>query len=113
MGGAIAELALQDTLASSAVTHVSVLPLGPVHARTAEGVGPGSTLADLARAYGEPRITVDQCRLYATFARTGGLMFELPLRNGLTCSDVERLAESRDRVPRETRVGSVVLRRLP
>src|SRR5918992_4555019 len=91
LGSAIVELTLEDTLASSRVVNVRI---SHPRATTAEGVGPGSTLADLVRAYGPARFDEAECVLYATFGRADGLSFRLQLPRPFACTDVTRLAES-------------------
>jgi hypothetical protein len=106
LGGAIVELTFEDTLASSRVVNLRISHPG---ARTAEGVGPGSTLGDLMRAYGPARFAEAECVLYATFERAEGLFFRLRLPRPFECTDVTRLAESQRGVPSEARVQDVVV----
>jgi hypothetical protein len=106
LGGAIVELAFEDTLAASRVVNARV---SHPRARTAEGVGPGSTLGDLVRAYGPARIDEAECVLYATFERAEGLSFRLWLPRRFECTDVTRLAETQRGVPSEARVHEVVV----
>ena len=106
LGGAIVELIFEDTLASSRV--VSLRITHP-RARTAEGVGPGSTLGDLVRTYGPARFEEAECVLYASFARAEGLSFRLRLPKPFDCIDVTRLGESQRGVPAEARVHAVVV----
>jgi hypothetical protein len=106
LGGAIVELTFEDTLASSSVVN---LRISHPRARTAEGVGPGSTLGDLVRAYGPARFDEAECVLYATFGRAEGLSFWLWLPRPFECTDVTRLAESQRGVPSDARVQAVVV----
>lgn len=107
LGGAIVELTFEDTLASSRLVN---LRISHPAARTAEGVGTGSTLGDLVRAYGRARFAEAECALYATFERAEGLSFRLRLPSPFECTDVTRLAESQRGVPSEARVETVVVR---
>jgi hypothetical protein len=106
LGGAIVELTFEDTLASSRVVNVRI---SHPRARTAEGVGAGSTLGDLVRAYGPARFEEGECVLYATFERAEGLSFQLRLPRPFECTDVTRLAQSQRGVPSEARVQTVVV----
>ena len=93
----------------SASSRVVNLRISHPRARTAEGVGPGSTLGDLVRAYGPARFDEAECVLYATFERAEGLSFRLWLPRPFECTDVTRLAESQRGVPSEARVQTVVV----
>jgi hypothetical protein len=106
LGGAIVELTFEDTLAASRVVYVRV---SDPRVRTAEGVGAGSMLGELVRAYGAPRFEEAECVLYATFARAVGLSFRLRLPKAFECIDVTRLAELQRGVPLEARVQTVVV----
>ena len=71
LGGAIVQLTFDDTLASSRIVNVRI---SDPRARTAEGVGPGSTLGDLVRAYGPARFAEAEVRKRAARAIVGFAM---------------------------------------
>ena len=77
--------------------------------RTAEGVGPGSPLADAGRAYGEPSWTRDQCGVTAGFPSHLGLSVHVDLAGAgdVTCDELRQFATGNDftHFPRGTRIA--------
>jgi len=78
--------------------------------RTAEGIGPGSQLADAARAYGEPSWSRDQCGVTSNFASRLGLAVHVDLASAggdVTCDQLHEFATGTDfsHFPRGTRIA--------
>lgn len=80
-------------------------------AKTAEGIGPGSSLADLQRAFGTPTWRREQCGVSATFDAHPGLLVHIQLpentRDTWTCADIRDFGKGPDfsRFPRGSTVG--------
>jgi hypothetical protein len=109
LGDAVVQLTLEDTLASSRVVDVRT---SDPRARTAEGVGPGSSLGDLVRVYGPARFEEAECVLYVAFDRAEAMSFRLRLPRAFECTDVARLPDTQQSVPTEARVQAVIVYRL-
>lgn len=80
-------------------------------ARTAEGIGPGSSLAELQRAYGAPTWRRNQCTVDAAFDSHPGLVARITVASmdrgvAVTCGDIRRYGDGNDfsRFPRGSRV---------
>ncbi|NUQ19768.1 MAG: hypothetical protein HOQ09_02295 [Gemmatimonadaceae bacterium] len=78
-------------------------------ARTAEGIGPGSSLAELQRAYGAPTWRRNQCTVDAAFESRPGLVARIavaPSTGAASCADVRRYGDGNDfsRFPPGSRV---------
>ena len=94
-------IALEDTLSTSHVT--SLLSVDST-ARTREGVGPGSTVAALERAYGALKYVEGECAVFATLPRTPGISFRLDLLKNFKCGSLEGDGDSHWRAPAGARV---------
>ena len=106
-GGAVLLLDANGVIPDAVVIRVVALS----GARTAEGIGPGSTLADVQRAYGAPTWQRDQCSVGAAFESRPGLVVHISIPesggDAYTCEDIRRFAAGRDftRFPRGSTVG--------
>jgi hypothetical protein len=106
-GSALLLLDANGVTSDAVVTRVTALE----GARTAEGIGPGSSLADAQRAYGAPTWQRDQCAVNAAFASRPGLVVHVVIPESsdgaYTCEDIRRFASGADfsRFPRGSTVG--------
>ena len=78
-------------------------------ARTAEGIGPGSSLAELQRAYGAPTWRRNQCTVDAAFDSRPGLVARIAVASSggaASCAEVRHYGDGPDfsRFPRGSRV---------
>lgn len=106
MGSALLLLDASGTTIDDVVTRI----IGLSGVRTAEGVGPGSLVADAARAYGEPSWTREQCGVTAGFASHLGLAVHVDLAGAggdITCDELHQFATGTDfsHFPRGTRIA--------
>ena len=109
IGNAVLLLDANGVIADAVVTRVTALE----GARTAEGIGRGSSLADAQRAYGPPTWRRDQCAVNAAFDSRPGLVIDIAVPEGgsdaFTCADIRRFASGTDfsRFPRGSTVAAV------
>jgi hypothetical protein len=106
MGTAILLLDATGTTSDDVITRI----IGLSGVRTAEGIGPGTQVADAGRAYGEPIWTRDQCGVTAAFASHLGLAVHVDLAGAggdLTCDQLHEFATGSDfsHFPRGTRIA--------
>jgi hypothetical protein len=106
LGNAVVLLDATGTTPDDIITRI----IGLSGARTAEGIGPGSALADAARAYGEPSWRRDQCGITAGFASHLGLAVHVDLAStgaDITCDELHEFATGTDfsHFPRGTRIA--------
>jgi hypothetical protein len=109
LGGALLLLDASGVAPDAVVTRVTALS----GARTAEGIGAGSALADVQRAYGAPTWRRDQCAIGAAFASRPGLVVHIAIPesrgDSYTCEDIRRFGTGADfaRFPRGSTVAWV------
>ena len=84
-------------------------------AKTADGIGPGSSLAELQRVFGTPTWKREQCGVSATFDSHPGLLVHIQLpentRETWTCADIRDFGRGPDfsKFPRGSTVGWVAV----
>lgn len=107
LGNALLLLDASGTMADAVVVRITALS----GARTAEGIGPGSPLADVRRAYGVPNWRRDQCAVDALFDSRPGLVVHTTFpdngSDAYTCEDIHRFGTGDDfsHFPRGATVG--------
>ena len=103
LGGATVTAWFTDTLPTATVREVSVERSGP---KTAEGLGVGSTLRDLQRAYGAAGAAEPGCVLRIWFAALPGVAFRMAFsaRERRECGSL-----TEEPLPPDLRVASVIL----
>jgi len=108
VGTALLLLDASGTTSDDVITRV----IGLQGVRTAEGIGPGSTLAEVGRAYGEPSWTRDQCGVTAGFASHTWLYIHIDLAGAggdVTCDQLREFATGSDfsHFPRGTKISAI------
>jgi len=103
LGEATVTALFTDTLPSATVREVSLERSGP---KTAAGLGVGSTLGDLQRAYGAPGVAEPGCVLRVWFSSLPGVAFRMafPPRERRECGGL-----SEPPLPPDLRVARVIL----
>lgn len=103
LGDALVKALLTDTLPTGTVREVDLERAGP---KTAEGLGVGSTLRDLERAYGAAGGSEPGCELRVWFTSLPGLAFRMafPAHEKRECG-----ALSEPPLPPDLRVAGVIL----
>jgi hypothetical protein len=109
VGDALLLLEVNGVMPEAVVTRVAALE----GARTREGVGSGSSLADAAGAFGAPTWRRDQCAVGAAFASRPGLVIRVAIPQGQgdtwTCEQIRRFGTGPDfsRFPKGSTVASL------
>ena len=101
VGGATVTAYANDSSADAVLNRVELVGRGP---RTAEGVGVGSTLAELERQYGAPQASESDCLLQVWFDGRPGLAFRMAHPVGRECGAI-----SEPPLPPEVKVVAVIL----
>ena len=101
VGGAIVTAYANDSSAEAVLNRIELVGRGP---RTAEGVGVGSTLAELERHYGAPQASESDCLLQVWFDAHPGLAFRMAHPAGRECGAI-----SEPPVPPQVKVVAVIL----
>ncbi|MFL5561815.1 MAG: hypothetical protein ACJ79K_10100 [Gemmatimonadaceae bacterium] len=108
VGTALLLLDASGTTSDDVITRI----IGLQGVRTADGIGPGSTLAEVGRAYGEPTWTRDQCGVTAGFASHTWLYVHINLAGvggDVTCDQLREFATGSDfsHFPRGTKISAI------
>lgn len=101
VGGATVTAYANDSSAGAVLNRIELVGRGP---RTAEGVGVGSTLAELERRYGAPQASESDCLLQVWFDARPGLGFRMAHPTGRECGAI-----SEPPLPPEVKVVAVIL----
>jgi hypothetical protein len=107
LGRALVVADLEGTNADARVTRVAAFD----RAKTADGIGPGSSLSTVRQTFGAPTWRRFQCSVDALFDTRPGLVIRISLpeegSDAIRCTDLRRLAEGPDfsNFPRGSRVG--------
>lgn len=107
LGDALLLMDASGTMADAVIVRITALS----GARTSEGIGPGSSLADVEHAYGAPTWRRDQCGVDAIFSSRPGLVVHTTVpdngSDAYTCEDIRRFGTGNDfsRFPRGATVG--------
>ena len=106
LGSATFLLEFDGTAPTARVTRVAAIDPG---ARTADGLGAGSTLAEARRILGVPTLVPAKCAVFARWASRPGLIARIVLTDetGWECSSMRQVAERNllARVPADSRIG--------
>lgn len=101
VGGATVTAFASDSSAGAVLNRIELVGAGP---RTAEGVGVGSTLAELERKYGAAQASESDCLLQVWFDSRPRLAFRMAHPAGRECGGI-----SEPPLPPEVRVVAVIL----
>lgn len=107
LGNALLLMDASGTMADAVVIRITAVS----GARTTEGIGPGSSLAEAQRAYGAPTWRRDQCAVDALFDSRPGLVIHTTFpdngSDAYTCEDIRRFGTGSDfsHFPRGATVG--------
>ncbi len=106
-GSAVLQLSLEDTIPASRV--LSVSSHSPA-TRTSAGIHPGSTFAELLRAYDTIELVEEECVLYSSASAASGLSFRLDLARSLDCAELAVLPDNAAAagLPSHTRVKALI-----
>jgi|SRR5690349_22375853 len=111
LGSVLAFAILQDTAAAKAVVYRVLI--ADSSARTVEGIGPGSRLSEMIRAWGLPKLGAAECSLYAWFDARPHLSWIMEFPSKWDCGRLERFVadSTADHLPSELRAGMAILGR--
>lgn len=107
LGNALLLMDASGTMADAVIIRITAVS----GARTSEGVGPGTPLAEVQRAYGAPTWRRDQCGVDAIFDSRPGLVVHTTFpdngSDAYTCEDIRRFGTGSDfsHFPRGATVG--------
>ena len=107
LGNALLLMDASGTMADAVIIRIAAVS----GARTSEGIGPGSSLAEVQRAYGAPTWRRDQCAVDAIFDSRPGLVVHTTFpdngSDAYTCEDIRRFGTGGDfsHFPRGATVG--------
>ena len=107
LGNALLLMDVSGTMADAVIIRIAAVS----GARTSEGIGPGSSLAEVQRAYGAPTWRRDQCAVDAIFDSRPGLVVHTTFpdngSDAYTCEDIRRFGTGSDfsHFPRGATVG--------
>jgi hypothetical protein len=104
--GGLIRVTFADTLPASLVQRVFT---GALRARTAAAVGPGSTIAELERAYGPLSFATAECAIYAWSPRMSGVSWVLQFPTGWDCTRAARVDSGEEKPPGTTRIMQVIV----
>jgi len=110
LGEVVVRAVFEDTLPSSAIYRIE-LSDGAV--RTEDGFGPGSLVADMIDAWGEPEFWVAECVLWMWFSNRPGLSWRVGLGRQWDCVELARREYTGDlaQLPPGARVIEAILYR--
>ena len=96
LGNALLLMDASGTMADAVIVRITAVS----GAHTSEGIGPGSSLADVQRAYGAPTWRRDQCAVDAIFDSRPGLVVHTTFpdngSDAYTCEDIRRFGTGGD-----------------
>jgi len=104
--GGLIRVTFEDTLSDSRVQRVFTTA---ARARTVAAVGPGSTVADLEKAYGSLRFGTAECTIYAWSPKMPGISWVLHLPVGWDCNRIARVDSGDEKPPATTRVSQAIV----
>ena len=114
LGAATFLLEFEGTAPTARVTRVAAIDSA---ARTSDGLGAGSSLADARRILGVPTLVPAKCAVFARWPSRPGLIARIVLTDetGWECSSMRQVAERNAlaRVPVDSRIGFFAQERAP